>query len=79
MTAKSAPPKAGASSSGAGKAPPRLHAARTANEKPEISIPQARRIAVDTTGAQIVQEESPAVRPLLPRVALLVTLASMQA
>ncbi len=28
---------------------------------PDISIPQARRIAVDTTGAQIVQEESPAV------------------
>ena len=44
------------------KAPPRLHAAKTANEKPDISIPQARRIAVDTTGAQIVQEESPAVR-----------------
>ncbi|CAK9783712.1 fumble [Cutaneotrichosporon oleaginosum] len=29
---------------------------------PDISIPQARRIAVDTTGAQIVQEESPATR-----------------
>ncbi|ORY27889.1 fumble-domain-containing protein [Naematelia encephala] len=28
----------------------------------DISIPQARRIAVDTTGAQIVQEESPATR-----------------
>lgn len=28
---------------------------------PDISIPQARRIVVDTTGAQIVQEESPAV------------------
>jgi type II pantothenate kinase len=28
---------------------------------PDISIPQARNIAVDTTGAQIVQEESPAV------------------
>jgi hypothetical protein len=28
---------------------------------PEIKIPQARRIVVDTTGAQIVQEESPAV------------------
>jgi type II pantothenate kinase len=28
---------------------------------PDISIPQARGIAVDTTGAQIVQEESPAV------------------
>lgn len=31
-------------------------------DMPDISIPQARRIAVDTTGAQIVQEESPAVR-----------------
>ncbi|WWC86213.1 pantothenate kinase [Kwoniella dendrophila CBS 6074] len=29
---------------------------------PDISIPQARRIVVDTTGAQIVQEESPATR-----------------
>ncbi|WOO79464.1 Pantothenate kinase 2 [Vanrija pseudolonga] len=29
---------------------------------PSISIPQARRIAVDVTGAQIVQEESPATR-----------------
>ncbi|KAK1925275.1 putative pantothenate kinase [Papiliotrema laurentii] len=29
---------------------------------PEIKIPQARRIVVDTTGAQIVQEESPATR-----------------
>ncbi|WVO17862.1 pantothenate kinase [Cryptococcus depauperatus] len=29
---------------------------------PDISIPQARRIAVDTTGAEIVQEESPATR-----------------
>nr|XP_031861333.1 pantothenate kinase [Kwoniella shandongensis]KAA5528405.1 pantothenate kinase [Kwoniella shandongensis] len=29
---------------------------------PDISIPQARGIAVDTTGAQIVQEESPATR-----------------
>jgi hypothetical protein len=28
---------------------------------PEISIPEARGIEVDTTGAQIVQEESPAV------------------
>ncbi len=28
---------------------------------PDISIPQARRIVVDTTGAQIVQEESPEV------------------
>jgi hypothetical protein len=28
---------------------------------PDISIPQARRIVLDTTGAQIVQEESPAV------------------
>ena len=31
---------------------------------PDISIPQARRIVVDTTGAQIVQEESPAVSHL---------------
>ncbi|WVQ85422.1 pantothenate kinase [Cryptococcus sp. DSM 104549] len=29
---------------------------------PDISIPQARKIVVDTTGAQIVQEESPATR-----------------
>lgn len=28
---------------------------------PDISIPQVRRIVVDTRGAQIVQEESPAV------------------
>ncbi len=50
-------------------APPRLHAARNLSEKPDISIPQARRIAVDTRGAQIVQEESPAVS----RVAVTVT------
>ncbi|WRT64101.1 pantothenate kinase [Kwoniella shivajii] len=34
----------------------------TSSPMPDISIPQARRIAVDTTGAQIVQEESPATR-----------------
>ncbi|KAK8865885.1 pantothenate kinase [Kwoniella newhampshirensis] len=34
----------------------------TQTQMPDISIPQARRIAVDTTGAQIVQEESPATR-----------------
>jgi hypothetical protein len=28
---------------------------------PDISIPQVRRIVVETRGAQIVQEESPAV------------------
>jgi hypothetical protein len=30
---------------------------------PDISIPQVRRIVVETRGAQIVQEESPAVSP----------------
>lgn len=35
---------------------------------PEISIPQARNIAVDVTGAQIVQEQSPAVS--YPRVSV---------
>ncbi|WVQ97347.1 pantothenate kinase [Kwoniella sp. CBS 9459] len=34
----------------------------TKSPMPDISIPQARRIVVDTTGAQIVQEESPATR-----------------
>ncbi|WVQ62244.1 pantothenate kinase [Kwoniella botswanensis] len=34
----------------------------TTSPMPDISIPQARRIVVDTTGAQIVQEESPATR-----------------
>ncbi|WWC66359.1 pantothenate kinase [Kwoniella pini CBS 10737] len=34
----------------------------TSSPMPDISIPQARRIVVDTTGAQIVQEESPATR-----------------
>lgn len=42
-------------------APPRLHNPKVPDDKPDISIPQARRIAVDTTGAQIVQEESVAV------------------
>lgn len=31
-------------------------------KEPDISIPQVRRIVVETKGAQIVQEESPAVR-----------------
>ena len=32
-------------------------------KEPDISIPQVRRIVVETKGAQIVQEESPAVSP----------------
>lgn len=35
-------------------------------KEPDISIPQVRRIVVETKGAQIVQEESPAVGFALP-------------
>jgi hypothetical protein len=46
--------------------PPRstMSASLISAKTPDISIPQVRRIVVETRGAQIVQEESPAVSPV---------------